>query len=86
MLATVYFRPDHIPFATVRISVIDDSLNEGEERFLLQLKSYDIAIVLAIDCLRAELTCSEAEHPTNEYRGVSLILALNLTFSTLTLV
>ena len=49
MLATVYFRPDHIPFATVRISIIDDSLNEGEERFLLQLKSYDIAIVLAND-------------------------------------
>ena len=46
VLATVYFRPDDTPSALVRISIIDDSLSEGEERFTLQLKCFDVSIVL----------------------------------------
>ena len=47
VLATVYFRPDHTPSAVIQVSITDDSLNEKEERFTVQLKSYDLSIVLA---------------------------------------
>ena len=44
--STVYFGPDLTPLSTVRISVLDDSASEGEERFTLQLTSFDASIIL----------------------------------------
>ena len=47
VFVTVYFRPDHDLYAVVRISISNDSLREGEERFTVQLKSFDISVILA---------------------------------------
>ena len=49
VLATVYFRPDHPPYAVVQIDILDDSLSEGNEQFTVQLKSYDLSIILVND-------------------------------------
>jgi hypothetical protein len=71
VLATVYFRPDHTPSAVVRVGITDDSLSEGEERFTVQLKSYDLSIVLANTVTEIviedddELRCPDLENPAD---------------------
>ena len=49
MLATVYFRPDYPPYVVVQIDILDDSLSEENEQFTIQLKSYDLSIILVND-------------------------------------
>ena len=49
MLATVYFRPDHPPYAVVQIDILDNSLSEENEQFTIQLKSYDLSVILVND-------------------------------------
>ena len=49
MLATVYFRPDHPPYVVVQIDIFDDSLSEENEQFTIQLKSYDLSVILVND-------------------------------------
>ncbi|CAI8047420.1 Deleted in malignant brain tumors 1 protein [Geodia barretti] len=71
VLATVYFRPDHTPSAVIRVSITDDSLSEGEERFTVQLKSYDLPIVLANTVTEIviedddEMRCPDLENPAD---------------------
>ena len=49
VLATVYFRPDHPPFAVLQIEILDDSLSEENEQFTIQLKSYDLSVIFVND-------------------------------------
>ena len=49
MLATVYFRPDHPPYVVVQIDILDDSLSEENEQLTIQLKSYDLSVILVND-------------------------------------
>ena len=46
VLTTIYFRPGQPPLATVRITINDDSVEEGEERFTVELKTYDISTIV----------------------------------------
>ena len=46
LLTTRYFRPGEEPVLVLQINIIDDSLLEGEERFTVELQSFDISIIL----------------------------------------
>ena len=45
-LTTLYFRPDRPPVVAVRINIRDDSVQEGEEVFTVELTAFDLSIVL----------------------------------------
>ena len=46
VLSNVYIRPDHPPVAVVYISIFNDNVQEGDERFSLELTAFDLSIVL----------------------------------------
>ena len=46
VLTTIYFRPGQPPLTIVRITIYDDSVEEGEERFTVELKTYDISTIV----------------------------------------
>ena len=46
MLTTHYFRPGHDPVVVIQINIIDDSIQEGDEYFSVELTAYDISTVL----------------------------------------
>ena len=46
VLTTVHFRPNHLPVAVVYIYIVDDQLQEGQERFTVELTAFDLSIIL----------------------------------------
>ena len=46
MLTTLHFRPNRSPLVVVRINILDDSVQEEEEAFTVELTAFDLSIVL----------------------------------------
>ena len=46
VLSTVYFRPSHSNVVVLQIIILDDDLQEGEERFTVELSAFDVSVVL----------------------------------------
>ena len=46
-LTTLHFRPDRSPVGVIRINILDDSVQEEEEVFTVELTAFDLSIVLA---------------------------------------
>ena len=46
LLTTRYFRPGQEPIVVIQINIIDDSLQEGDERFTVEIQTFDISIIL----------------------------------------
>ena len=74
VLATVYFRPDHTPSAVIRVSITDDSLREGVERFTVQLKNFDVSIVLANSVAEIVIEDDDGRH------GVAIVILFQTFF------
>ena len=50
-MSTVYLRPGGNPLSVLRIAIIDDETSEEDEHFTLELKSFDLPVVLVNDLL-----------------------------------
>ena len=45
---TYYLLPGQDPVIVIRINIIDDSIQEGDEQFSVELRDYDILLSLSI--------------------------------------
>ena len=50
-MSTVYLRPGGNPLSVLRIAIIDDETSEEDKHFTLELKSFDLPIVLVNNLL-----------------------------------
>ena len=48
VLMTYYLLPGQDPVIVIRINIIDDSIQEGDEQFSVELRDYDILLSLSI--------------------------------------
>ena len=46
VLTTLHFRPDHSVATVVQVQILEDVLQEGEERFTVELTAFDLSVVL----------------------------------------
>ena len=46
VVKTVYLRPGQYPRAEIEVYIHDDSSVEGEERFTVEMKSYDLSVIV----------------------------------------
>ena len=46
MLTTYYLLPGQDPVVVIQITIIDDSIQEGDEQFSVELRDYDISTIL----------------------------------------
>jgi hypothetical protein len=83
VVETVYFRPDRPPYAVVSIPILDNSLEEEKESFRVELKAYDISVVVARkvtevvieDDEDTDLRCPRLKPPTDgsvQYTGIDV--------------
>ena len=46
VLTTLHFRPNHSVSTVVQVKILDDVLQEGEEKFTVELTAFDLSVVL----------------------------------------
>ena len=59
ILTTLYILPGEPPHEVIEIPIFDDSLPEGDKQFTVELKAYDVSIVLVNAVTKVVITDDE---------------------------